>query len=247
MIRDIFWPLPLKTQKKIAYAPSFGCDDLPDKAKKTLKTYLKDFNAISIREKSGVEIISEYAGRKAEHVLDPTMLILPEQWKQIAKLPQGIPEKYILTYRFADSLKTKLMIDRIAKKTGFRVLSIPLSVVAMKDDYQMAYEVGPKEFVGLIENASLVCTDSFHATVFSILMKTPVCVFLREDYISGGSMNSRVLSLMEMFSLKDNIIFEDDTVIKAMNCLKTDYTYTHQLLREYRNRSLQFLKKALEE
>ena len=167
-------------------------------ARKTLPALLKDFNAISVREQSSVEIVRKYANRTAEHVLDPTLLRTDKQWRHIAKKPEGLPEHYILSYRFAESDSTKQMIDRIAMETGLPVVSLPLSAVAMKDDYYSVFEAGPQEFVGLIDNASLVCTDSFHATVFSIIMKTPVCVFLRESYENGNSMNSRIYSLLKI-------------------------------------------------
>jgi hypothetical protein len=232
---------------KIAYAPSFGCEDLPDQAKASLGELLKDFRAISVREKSGVEIVKKYAGRDAQWVLDPTLLRTPEQWKDISRIPEGLPDKYILIYRFADSGHTKNVINRISEELSIPVLSLPLSTVSMKDDYQALYDAGPREFIGLIEHASLVCTDSFHATVFSVLMNTPVCVFFRESFQGGDSMNTRVISLLEMLELKDCIISEQDSLQKALQCLHVDYTHAHEILADRRKASLDFLKHALEE
>ena len=230
---------------KVAYAPSFGCDDIPDTAKKTLLDFLRDFEAISVREKSGANIVKKYAKREAEHVLDPTLLRTDKQWREIGKKPQGLPQHYILSYRFAESEKTKFMIDRISKETGWSVVSLPLSAVAMKDDYYSVFEAGPSEFVGLIDNASLVCTDSFHATVFSIMMKTPVCVFLRESYENGNSMNSRVYSLLHMFHLDFHLLAPNAKLEDAMKCIEEDYTEAHGLLDSERKKSMHFLKKAL--
>lgn len=231
---------------KVAYAPSFGCDDIPDTAKKTLSNFLEDFKAISVREKSGVDIVEKYAERKAEHVLDPTLLRTDKQWREIEKMPQGLPPHYILAYRFAESKETKFMIDRISKETGWPVVSLPLSAIAMKDDFHSVFEAGPQEFIGLIDNASLVCTDSFHATVFSIIMKTPVCVFLRESYENGNSMNSRVYSLLQMFQLESHILSYDAKLDDAMECLQEDYVKAHELLDVEREKSMMFLRKALQ-
>lgn len=234
------------TSIKIAYAPSFGCDDIPETAKKTLPTLLKSFHAISVREQSGIEIVRKYANRTAEHVLDPTLLRTDEQWRKIAKKPGSLPSHYILSYRFAESDKTKIMIDQISYRTGWPVISLPLSVVAMKDNYNSIYEAGPQEFIGLIDNASLVCTDSFHATVFSILMKTPVCVFLRESYENGNSMNSRVFSLLKMLQLDSHILTPNANLDDAMDCLREDYVQAHNLLKSQREKSMQFIKNALQ-
>lgn len=234
-----------KTAIKIAYAPSFGCDDIPENAKKTLSTLLDDFDAISVREKSGVDIIRKYTNRVAEHVLDPTLLRTDEQWRYISKKPENLPSHYILSYRFAESAQTKNMIDEISHITGWPVISLPLSSVSMKDDYDSLYEAGPQEFIGMIDNASLVCTDSFHATVFSIIMKTPVCVFLRESYENGNSMNSRIYSLLEMLHLDSHILTSDSRLDDALTCLQEDYVFAHELLAKERDKSLQFLESAL--
>ena len=127
---------------RVAYAPSFGCDDIPDTAKKTLPALLEIFNAISVREKSGVEIVKKYTSRKAEHVLDPTLLRTTLEWRTIEKVPKKLPKHYILSYRFAESEETKSMIDQISKKTGWPVVSLPLSAVAMKDDYNSVFDAG---------------------------------------------------------------------------------------------------------
>lgn len=230
---------------KVAYAPSFGCDDIPETAKKTLPKLLKGFKAISVREKSGIDIVKKYGHREAEHVLDPTLLRTDKQWREIARMIEGLPKNYILSYRFAESDETKLMIDQISRETGWPVVSLPLSAVAMKDDYFSVFEAGPQEFVGLIDNASLVCTDSFHATVFSIIMRTPVCVFLRESYKNGNSMNSRVHSLLHMLQLDSHIIDSNAKLDAAMKCLQEDYVKAHELLTIEREKSIQFLKKAL--
>ena len=233
-----------KGSLKISYAPSFGCSDLPLRAQKNLGELLKDFSAISVRENSGVEIVKKYAGKTARQVLDPTMLRTPQQWKQLARLPEGLPEKYILCYRFADSAATRRAIDAAASMTGLPVVSMPLSDASLTDEYQFVFSAGPQEFVGLIEHAALVCTDSFHATVFSVLMETPVCVFLRENYSDSNSMNSRVYSLLEMLHLENLIKTDSDPDGKVLECLHVDYTQAHRLLEEERKRSLQYLRDA---
>lgn len=236
-----------KGKRKIAYAPSFGCDDLPEKARKNLKELLQDFHSISVREESGVEIVKRYAGREAKWVLDPTMLMTPEYWKGVSRMPEGVKKPYILCYRFADSEHTKSMIDEVSDTLKMPVVSLPLSEVALKDDYNFVFDAGPREFIGLIENASLVCTDSFHATVFSVLMKTPVCVFLRESFKSGESMNARIYSFLKMVSLQDLMVSRDDTIDKMMKCLNVDYTAAHEKLAVLRNDSGNYLKNALKE
>ena len=138
------------------------------------------------------------------------------------------------------------MIDEISKTIDLPVITLPLSIVSMRDDYIQVFDAGPREFIGIIQNAELVCTDSFHATVFSILMNTPVCVFLRESYDGKSSMNSRVQSLLEMLGLQENIITENDTLEKALRCVNVDYSDAYTILAERRQHSLDYLRAAIE-
>lgn len=232
-------------KRKIAYAPSFGCKDLPVTAQSDLRELLASFDRISVRESDGVDIVAKYAAKEAKLVLDPTMLRTGEQWKTIARYPKQVPKHYILCYRFADSPHTKTMIDKLSEAMSLPVLSMPLSQVALKDDYIHVFEAGPREFVGLIEKADLVCTDSFHATVFSILLNTPVCVFLRESFEGTNGMNSRIYSLLIKLGLEQLIQEESDTIDKALNCLKIDYSSAYRVLDDMRNDSLAYLREAI--
>ena len=78
-------------------------------------------------------------------------------------------------------------------------------------------------------------------------MKTPVAVFEREAYSNGGSMNSRIESLMDMLTLNHLIIRSDDLVPRILECMNEDYIDAHEKLLAYRQESLEFLKEALRE
>lgn len=234
-----------KGAKKIAYAPSFGCSDLPEAAKTDLAELLSDFAAISVREESGIDIVRKYAQREAKLVLDPTLLRTPEQWKEMARLPEGIPDQYILCYRFAESAHTKDTIEEMSRRLNLPVVSLSLSDESLKDDFEKVFCAGPQEFVGLIRNASVICTDSFHATVFSVLMKTPVCVFLRENYASGNSMNSRVYSLLKLLELEHLIVTQESSAQCVEKIMQEDYSRAHEILAQRRKESIAYLENAL--
>ena len=116
----------------------------------------------------------------------------------------------------------------------------------MRDEnYQFVFNAGPREFIGLIDKAEIVCTDSFHATVFSILMKTPALVFLREEYGSGDSMNSRVYSLLENLDLKQLIVAPNREVDDTLIGQDIDFDRAHEMLDKLKTESQNFLKNAL--
>ena len=179
---------------RIAYAPSFGCSELPDPAKSNISELLSKFKAVSIREEAGSHIIKKETGMNVPVVADPTLLFTSQEWETVEKKVDGVPEKYILCYRFSDNPETKKSIDDISQKLDIPVVTLPLSVPALGDkNYQQVFNAGPAEFVWLIHHATLVCTDSFHATVFSLLFHTPFLVFLRENFAgNSGNMNSRI-------------------------------------------------------
>jgi len=101
---------------------------------------------------------------------------------------------------------------------------------------------GPKEFVGLIKDAKYVLTNSFHGMVFSILNRKNFWVFTR------GNMNSRIYSLLEILGLQDRIIDSDkiDEVNKIDISSEVDYNKVYQILEKEKEKSLNFLKQALD-
>lgn len=232
---DIYFMLSVEREKCISYAASVGVDSIPDKLK---QCYIDGFNHIdklSVRENRGKEIIEELTRRKDIEVLvDPTMLLKDEDWDKISKKPKQLKaDKYILSYFLGDlSQERKKEIDKIAKENNCEVINI-------LDKNSPFYQTGPSEFLWLEKHAFLICTDSFHSSVFAILYNRPFVVFNRED--KTVSMNSRIETLLCKFKLKNR---EFTGYITEEN-LNHDYTEAYEILEKERIRSKEFLKKAL--
>ncbi len=235
-------------RRKIAYAPSFGISDLPESAKKDIKELTKSFSAISVREKTGSEILRKYADQDVPVVLDPTLLLEAERWKNVMNIPRDLPEKYILCYRFCDSEQISSKIKGIQKKTRLPVLTLPLSGASYKDkEFKKFFRAGPNEFIGLIKNAEFVCTDSFHATVFSVLMETPFITFLRgTKELRGTNMDSRVHNFLGLAHL-ENRICSETTDLMNFDLFNIDFRVASENLSHFRKESLQWLENALKE
>lgn len=222
--------------KKISFAASFGISELPEQYKQKTAEALKTFKAISVREDAGKKIVEELTGRTDVEVLvDPTMLLKPEEWDKVSKKPEQLNfDKYILCYFLGElSEQRKKEIERVAKENDCKIINI----LDKKDPF---YETGPSEFLYLEKNAFLICTDSFHSSVFAILYNRPFIVFDRED--SLVKMNSRLNTLLKKFEL-ENRWYEGK--IKEEQ-LKTDYTKAYEILEKEREKSMKFLKKALD-
>lgn len=235
-LRDIDLLNFAKPEQKIAFSASFGISELPEKYKQKTTEALKTFKAISVREDSGKKIVEELTGRTDVEVLvDPTMLLTPEEWDKVSKKPEQLNfDKYILCYFLGElSQQRKKEIERVAKENECKIINI----LDKKDPF---YETGPSEFLYLEKNAFLICTDSFHSSVFAILYNRPFIVFDRED--SLVKMNSRLDTLLKKFELEDR--WYEGEIKKEQ--LKTDYTKAYEILEKERKKSINFLKKALD-
>lgn len=223
--------------KRNSFSASIGIDEIPNKLKDYYKKNLLQMNNISVREDRAKEIIIELTGRNDIEVLvDPTMLLDAEEWDKVSKKPEQIKEeKYILNYflgELSDSRKSE--IEKIAKENNCKIINI-------MDKRDPFYVSGPSEFLYLEKNAFLICTDSFHSSVFAILYNRPFIIFDREQE-GLKSMNSRIDTLIEKFNLK-NRRFSGSITEENLN---HDYSEAYKILEKEREKSLNFLKKALD-
>lgn len=234
-----------KGKTRIAYAPSLGCNELPSLAKENFKELIDKFSHVSVRETTGQEVIKNETGKDVPVVLDPTLLLSRQDWQKVLKNIDNLPQEYILCYRFADNQETKKAIDLLSEQYNLPVLTLPLSEPALKDDYKKVFSAGPAEFIGLIANAKLVCTDSFHATVFSLIFHTPFVVFLRENFSgSNNNMNSRVMDLLEFSHLK-NRLWGNIASSGAEELFNVDFSAFEENVQRKREFSKNWLKKGL--
>lgn len=169
---------------KYAYASSFGRKMLTDQEIQSSKQYIEQFNKITVREQSGIEIVKkQYGYENVSRIVDPTLAMTPQFWRKV-ETPVNVPKDYILIYNLNRSVLFDNYAKKIAEKTG-----LPLYRFCTR--YDQVLQSGkslviPKifDFVTLIDKARYVLTDSFHATAFSLNMNTmPICVY--PDNYSG--------------------------------------------------------------
>lgn len=223
--------------KNIAFSASFGVSKIPDDLIEEYKKGLQNFKAISVREDRGKEIVEELTGRKDVEVLvDPTMLLTADEWDKISKKPEQLKtDRYILNYFLGElSKERKEGIERIAKENNCEIINL-------LDKNDPLYVSGPSEFLYLEKHAFLICTDSFHSSVFAILYNRPFIVFDREQE-NIEDMSSRIDTLINKFKLKNR---KFTGKIEKEN-LEHDYTEAYRILEFEREKSDKFLRKALD-
>lgn len=223
----------IKEGTKIAYAPSFGVSEIPGNMTEYFKKCLNEFKSISCREKDGSLIINKLINKKVPTVVDPTMLLTVTNWEKVSKLPKEFSnQKYIFTYFLGKiSKKNKQLIQKYCKDNNYIIVN-PLDI------FSKSYSYGPSEFLGLINQAEAIFTDSFHASLFSIMFKKPFFVFERDEV--GKSMSSRIETLLETFELNDR---KFDGNFNILN--KTNYTNIDSILEKKRKESFDYINKSL--
>lgn len=221
--------------KKIAMSASFGVSSVDNNTARRIKNLLKDFSFISVREAQGKKIVDSLGlEQECKLLVDPTMAIKKEEWeKQIKKPIFNIDRKYILL-AFLGKIDNKLyeQIKQIATRKNLEIINI-------YEKNSCWTSCGPSEFLYLEKNASLICTDSFHASVFGIIFNTPILVTGRNG--TKENMNSRIDTLLSKFDLKNrkyNGIIDD-------NIFKADYTSSEKILMEEYERYDEFLNEML--
>ena len=235
-LRDVDLLCFVEPDKRVAFSASFGVNYIPENMKSKVERALKKFKAISVREDVGKKIVEDLTGRTDTEVLiDPTMLLTADDWDKVSKKPTMLKtDKYILNYflgNLSDDRRNE--INRVAKNNNCEVINI-------LDKESPFYECGPSEFLYLEKNAFLICTDSFHSSVFGILYNTPFFVFERED--NKANMNSRLDTLLSKFKL-ENRRYDGEIIEKDLEC---NYTDAYKILDKERIKSMNFLKKALD-
>ncbi len=224
-----------RPEQKIAYAASFGVSEMSKEQLKNLGEKIGDYRAISVREDAGAELVKKASGKDAKVLLDPTMMLSKEDWLSIAEKPKFMPEKkYILTYFLGQKLsETKQKLMELARENDYKIIDL------WDINKKKYFLTTPEEFVYLIANCSLMCTDSFHGSVFSILTGVPFLVQTRKD--NAKNMNSRLETLLDKMQLTSRLMKADMT---ERDIFEIDYTRTYEIISEERKRTEEFFYEA---
>jgi len=219
---------------KIAYAASMGGSAVSDRIKDAIALSVQRLDAISVRETSAAEFVSEMAGKPVYAVLDPTMLLTSEEWEEVAVKPNTDCE-YIFVYNIGGNA----YLDETAKK-----LSSELNCEIRTISYSPTDSTGPAEFIGLIKYAKYVLTNSFHGTIFSILYKKQFLTFEIDNRNDNLSKNIRIINLLESIELSSRFV-DFKAIANYENEL--EYWNVNQRVNRLRKASMQFLTQSLSE
>jgi len=233
---------------KIAYAPSFGVSKIPLLQRNRTKAYLNRFNHISVREFTGQNIVKSLTNREVEIVCDPTLLIDINQWDLLKGNNRILKEKYILCYYLGNNPSHREFALNLKKATNHRIVCLQQLDEFIKSDITFGdlkpFDIDPADFLNLIAHAEYVLTDSFHATIFSILYNKLFFTFYRFKEGKSESTNTRITSILNQFNLNDRKLSGNEDV---QDCLKRtiDHENVHLKLNEIKQSSNNYLQNSL--
>lgn len=234
--------------KRIAYAASFGTDDLNEYSKMDMKIAsesIKLFDAVSVREKSGVHLCRDYFKMDAVHVLDPTMLLSKDDYlKLIEEEDKPCSENILLTYVLDRTQEKNDIIQRVGEAlhlTSCENGAVKYFSNVVESNVSECIYPSVSRWVAGFRDAQFVVTDSFHGTVFSIIFNKPFVAILNSK---RGS--SRFISLLSVLGL-ENRLFSTTNDLLEEHLKPIDYTEVNKILNDWRYLSISFMERHLKE
>lgn len=222
--------------KRIAYAASFGTDtwEYTDKETFLCGVLLQQFDAVTVREASAVELCKKKFDVDATHVLDPTMLLTTHDYLQLIKKAhfpksKGNMHCYILDY----SPKKQALIDNIANERGLLPFSVLNPIHIQVKNAAELTQPPVEQWLRAFHDSEFIVTDSFHACVFSILFRKQFVVYGNE-----GRGMARFYSLLTILGLEDRLVYNYEQYRKLA---PIDYDIVYTKLDAWRSQSLEVL------
>ena len=220
-------------KKRNAISASFGVETIPEEWKQIYIDGLSGIENISVREDAGAAIVKELTGREVPVLIDPTMMLNKDEWLKVSARPRvDCSKPYVLKYYLGDEADSE-KIDVWAKENGYEVYEL------LNDKIPELYSAGPGEFISLINNAALVCSDSFHCIVFSIIFSKPFLVYARRG--SGNYMTSRLDTLLRKF----NFSHRWKHLIKPEDYLNCDFSHVPELMKKEQEQFSEYVSEIL--
>lgn len=228
---------------KVIYAASLGVSELSRTQRKVYGKFLRGLQHVSVREENAKKLIQPLASDKVEVVLDPTLLLKKEDWMEF--IDAGLHEEhYVFCYFLGINEEKVKAACSFAKKHNLSIVSVPFEFNRFPavDCFANETPMGPCDFLTYIYHAKFVLTDSFHASVFSIMFNKPFRVFGRTRKWAG--MSGRIETLLKYIGKEEYMIAPCD--LENMRYLETEQ-YDFSKIETARKNSIAWLKRAIEE
>ena len=221
--------------KRISYAASCCYTSLAAGYRDIIVPLLKQFDAISVREHDGINFCKDFGRYDAKVVLDPTFLLNTDDYRKLYKESKFIkPQKsYILFYMINDNNSFDVKkVFTWAKSKKLEVIYVTANSNPVK--YNQQFFATIPQWIGLIDNAEYVITNSFHCCVFSIFFNKKFGVIQRAGSETTKLMNTRMDHLFSIFNIQARYINDFKNIEK-------DYSISKESFLTQKQESINFL------
>ena len=246
---DVFLLAFTESQNKISYSSSAARVSIADSYVSSFRDNLMKFKYISVRERNTQVLVKNLTGRDVPIVLDPTLLLGPSDWNEVAKMSKLKIRKpfilaYVLKYSFYPYPLATQLIRMIHDRYKMPVVLIRYSMrekLGINEGVTNLYEgIAPEDFVWLFQNASFVVTTSFHGTAFAINYRKPFYAIYDPEIE-----DDRIISLLSLLGIADRGVSIHEGVPDKMDDI--GYDAVNQRMKSEREKSVGFLKNAIEQ
>lgn len=230
-----------RPRRLVSYAASVGLDTIPEDKCAQYRRLLAAFHAVSVRETDGSALLKAECGIDSLVVADPTLLLSSADYRAISREVQGINTPYIFCYFLNKEHAYAEPIKAYARERGLKVYGVS----AMEADagwMELLDNVGPREFIWLIDHAAMVFTDSYYGTIFSLLMHKDLRTIERFSAQDPICQNSRIRQLCHYFHMDGLVCRAGDEIADA----GYDHGVFETELQRLRTLSMEYLKTALQ-
>lgn len=229
------------SDRKIAYASSFGADEVPEEMKKEYARCLAGIGRIGVRERAGCRLVKALTGRDVPMVVDPVFLPGRAAWERLIPQRPAHERPFVFSYtnrggqleRFLESAGALLegrILHKLARQTSLGDF--------FRRGIQVQYTMSPAEFLRNVRDADLVLTASFHCLAFSLIFNKPFVCFL-----TGGGKDERLKGLLEQVGLENRVFHPGMTPAEAT--APVDWDAVNRKLAEQIRASETFLLESL--
>lgn len=227
-----------KDARKISYAASIGTDEIPQEYYELYKRYINNFDFISVRETNMIDMFGKLTNKKIKKVIDPTLLHTKKMYDKLKKDTKYKGQDYIYVHYIGKDNRVYEIADKLSIELGLPIVHNRDIDIKFDNELGGRYNESPEEFLSVIENAKYIVSNSFHATVFSIIFN--------KDFITIPHQKrpGRMKELLESLGLANHLI-EDVRLMPELKTLKIDYKKVNETLDEMRKESHKFLDEAL--
>lgn len=237
-----------KPIKRIAYAVSFGTSKWEFSKYETAvcKRLVKNFDLITVREESGIELCKRYLEVQAKHVLDPTLLLNKKDYQKL--IPNDRTRKGTLFYYILDPSDAKInFIESYSLKNGFipfthmpKYPAESISKLLMTTQIEDCVYPSVLDWLKAYDDAEYIICDSFHGCVFAIIFNKPFWVIANKE---RGL--TRFESLLKLFCLENRLLDINSEDINRLDMSSLNWEKINRIKQDLANISIQFLEKSL--